>query len=67
MSQPASPELPPHYYRANFLALCDTVEEQYGDLLAAGERYFLAQFRQLEFDAQCLFAVSYTHLTLPTN
>lgn len=47
--------LPPHYYRDNFLALCDTVESQYGDLLNAGEHLFLQGFRQLEFNAQCLY------------
>lgn len=55
MTQAGNPELSPHYYRDNFLALCDTVEEQYGDLLAPDELQFLAHFRQLDFDAQCLF------------
>lgn len=55
MTQAGNPELSPHYYRDNFLALCATVEEQYGDLLAPGELQFLAVFRQLDFDAQCLF------------
>lgn len=48
-------ELAPHYYRDNFLALCDTVEAQYGDLLAPPELQFLQRFRGLPFDAQCLY------------
>jgi hypothetical protein len=55
MAQLAVPELPPHYYRDNFLALCTTVEEQYGDLLTAGECGLLETFRALDFDAQCLY------------
>jgi hypothetical protein len=50
-----SRELAPHYYRDNFLALCDTVEAQYGDLLAPGEQSLLQRFRALPFDAQCLY------------
>ena len=48
-------ELAPHYYRDNFLALCDTVEAQYGDLLAPAEQLFLRSFRGLPFDGQCLY------------
>jgi Fanconi-associated nuclease 1-like protein/VRR-NUC domain-containing protein/Fanconi anemia protein nuclease-like protein len=48
-------ELVPHYYRDNFQALCDTVEAQYGDLLTPSEQQFLQGFRQLPFDAQCLY------------
>jgi hypothetical protein len=48
-------QLAPHYYRDNFLALCDTVEAQYGDLLNAGEQALLASYRDLPFDAQCLY------------
>ena len=48
-------ELAPYYYRDNFLALCDTVESQYGDLLLPGEQLFLQVFRALPFDAQCLY------------
>ena len=48
-------ELVPHYYRDNFQALCDTVEAQYGDLLTPPEQQFLQGFRQLPFDAQCLY------------
>jgi hypothetical protein len=56
MVQPAGTgELSPHYYRDNFLALCDTVEAQYADLLTAEERALLADFRQLDFEAQCLY------------
>lgn len=52
---PGSTELTPHYYRDNFLLLCDTVEQQYGDLLSADERALLGLFRELEFTAQCLY------------
>ena len=52
---PGSTELPPHYYRDNFLLLCATVERQYGDLLDAEECQWLALFRELEFTAQCLY------------
>ncbi|MEM1155906.1 MAG: VRR-NUC domain-containing protein [Pseudomonadota bacterium] len=55
ISNAAMPELPPHYYRDNFLALCDTVEAQYTDLLSETERQHLATFRQLSFDSQCLY------------
>lgn len=55
MEPVGNPELAPHYYRDNFLALCDTVEAQYGDLLAPGELHFLQRFRALPFDAQCLY------------
>lgn len=47
--------LPPHYYRDNFLRLCDTVESQYLDLLDDSERAFLQAFRRLSFEAQCLY------------
>ena len=49
------PELPPHYYRDNFLHLLDTVESQYGDILLPQELGFLAKYRSLSFDAQCLY------------
>ncbi len=55
MAGTASAELPPHYYRDNFLALCATVEEQYGDLLTRREHDFLQTYRALAFDAQCLY------------
>jgi hypothetical protein len=47
--------LSPHYYRDNFLRLCDTVESQYADLLDASETAFLGAYRALSFDAQCLY------------
>ena len=50
-----NPELAPHYYRDNFIALCDTVESQYGDLLTAAELGFLQVYRALPFAAQCLY------------
>ena len=55
MEPGAGRELAPHYYRDNFLALCATVETQYGDLLAPGERSLLQRFRDLPFDAHCLY------------
>jgi hypothetical protein len=48
-------ELAPHYYRDNFLRLCDTVEAQYGDLLMPAEQALLRDFRGLPFGAQCLY------------
>jgi len=50
-----NPQLAPHYYRDNFLVLCETVEAQYGDLLAESEQQFLRRFRALPFAAQCLY------------
>ena len=49
------PDLPPHYYRDNFLQLCDTVQERYADLLLETERALLQDFRRLPFAAQCLY------------
>jgi len=48
-------ELAPHYYRENFLLLCATVEERYGDILSRDERAVLDCFRALPFEAQCLY------------
>ena len=47
--------LSPYYYRDNFLRLCDTVESQYMDLLVASELDFLRVYRDLSFNAQCLY------------
>lgn len=47
--------LSPHYYRDNFLRLCDTVEAQYADMLTAAEQHVLQLFRGMEFKAQCLY------------
>ncbi|MEM8563683.1 MAG: VRR-NUC domain-containing protein [Pseudomonadota bacterium] len=55
ISHNATPELPPHYYRDNFLTLCNTVEAQYADLLSETERQYLTTFRNLAFDSQCLY------------
>lgn len=55
MLQPADNPLAPHYYRDNFLRLCDTVQARYDDLLDDSEHDFLAAFRQLSVDAQCLY------------
>ena len=54
LQQPDNP-LAPQYYRDNFLRLCDTVQERYGDLLDDAEQDFLAAFRQQGVDAQCLY------------
>lgn len=48
-------DLPPFYYRENFLRLLRTVERQYADLLNTAELGFIATWRQLDFEAQCLF------------
>ena len=55
MADPDTIELSPHYYRDNFLRLCDTVEAQYGDILTSAERAMLARYRDLGFKAQCLY------------
>ncbi|MEP5568265.1 MAG: VRR-NUC domain-containing protein [Halioglobus sp.] len=49
------PELPPHYYRDNFLQLLDTVDDQYRDILLGEELDFLSCYRGLPFEAQCLY------------
>ena len=49
------PDLPPHYYRDNFLRLLETVESQYSDLLNTEEQQFVEDYRRLPFDAQCLY------------
>lgn len=49
------PELPPRYYRDNFVSLCSSVEAQYADLLNEDELQFLQQFRALSTAAQCLY------------
>jgi len=48
-------ELAAHYYLENFLSLCETVENQYGDLLNAQEQDFLKRFYSLDHNAQCLY------------
>ncbi|MDX1735990.1 MAG: hypothetical protein R3228_16560, partial [Halioglobus sp.] len=55
MPQPDTIELPPRYYRDNFLRLCDTVEQQYSDILSAAERVFLDTMRALPDAQQCLY------------
>ena len=55
MEPSAGPALAPHYYRDNFLLLCDTVEAQYSDLLTPAEQRFLQCYRELPFEAQCLY------------
>lgn len=47
--------LSPFYYRDNYMRLCDTVESQYGDILNSAELAMLQVFRQLGFNAQCLY------------
>ena len=55
MEPSAGPALAPHYYRDNFHLLCDTVEAQYSDLLTPAEQRFLQCYRELPFEAQCLY------------
>lgn len=55
MAESTTPPLSPYYYRDNYLCLCDTVSTQYGDILNAGELAMLQVFRDLTFDAQCLY------------
>jgi hypothetical protein len=55
MAENDNKELKPHYYRDNFLHLCDTVEAQYADLLAPAELLFLRRLCALDFKAQCLY------------
>lgn len=52
---PASVELAPDYYLANFLALLDFVMSRYEDLLSAEERGFYMDFRGLDVDSQRLY------------
>jgi hypothetical protein len=47
--------LAPHYYRDNFLRLCDTVDGQYSNILTLEETQWLTCFRALTFTAQCLY------------
>jgi len=55
MQQAADKPLSPHYYRDNFLSLCDTVEDRYSDILNDEESAFLIAYRRLPFNAQCLY------------
>lgn len=55
MLAPIPSPLSPHYYRDNFLRLCETVEKQYGDILNSQEQDFLERFNILSFAAQCLY------------
>jgi hypothetical protein len=48
-------ELATHYYLDNFLRLCDTVEDRYGDILSADEQLVLDCFRSLSFASRCLY------------
>jgi hypothetical protein len=54
-AESTTPELAPHYYRENFLRLCDNVQTYYADLLIESEHSFLRGFRALSFTAQCLY------------
>jgi hypothetical protein len=49
------PDLPPRYYRDNFVSLCNSVEAQYADLLSGDELLFLHRFHALSVVAQCLY------------
>ncbi len=44
-----------HYYLHNFLALCESVEGQYSDILNEDEISFLSRFCALDQRAQCLY------------
>ncbi len=55
MTQETVQDIPTYYYRDNFLRLCDSVEQQYEDLLHSEERAFLSDFRWLSFAEQCLY------------
>ena len=55
MTESDTAALSPFYYRDNYVRLCDTVESQYGDILNSAERAMLQTFRQLGFNAQCLY------------
>ena len=55
MAEPEKIILEPYYYRDNFLRLCDTVEAQYDDILDDGDHAMLRRFRNLQFNAQCLY------------
>ena len=48
-------ELPPKYYLDYFLFLVEFVEKLYGEILNEAEQQFIADFRALSEDAQCLF------------
>lgn len=55
MAAPETPVLAPHYYRDNFLRLCDTVRRQYPDILSQPEAALLQRFYALPLKAQCLY------------
>ncbi|MFL7023844.1 VRR-NUC domain-containing protein [Enterovibrio norvegicus] len=48
------PDLPPHYYLANFASIIDTVTLRYGDLLTQEEGDWITAFHDLPTNAQCL-------------
>ncbi|RYZ90565.1 MAG: hypothetical protein EOO68_24445, partial [Moraxellaceae bacterium] len=50
----AAADLAPDYYVKNFCFLLEWVDARYSDLLNAQERDFIAAFKQLEHQAQCL-------------
>ncbi len=53
MPEQTRPDLPPHYYRDNFLHLCRTVEARYGDLLSPRERDLLERYSRTTFAIRC--------------
>lgn len=56
MNKPTTlPELPPTYYRDNFICLINTVNKMYGDLLASNETHWYDSFSALSEAAQCLY------------
>lgn len=56
LREPVAPiELPSKYYLDYFLFLVEFVEKLYGEILNESEQRFIADFRALSEDAQCLF------------
>ncbi|MEP6389846.1 MAG: VRR-NUC domain-containing protein [Halioglobus sp.] len=51
----ASIELKPKYYLSNFQHLCDSVTNQYDDLLTVEEKRFLEEFARLSEASRCLY------------
>ncbi len=55
LPKPEPVALDPLYYRDNFLRMCATVGDQYGDLLSADEAGFLCRLKNASRAAQCLY------------
>ncbi|TKV74152.1 hypothetical protein FDV58_33685 [Bradyrhizobium elkanii] len=48
------PVLPTYYYRDHFVEMLQFAERTYGEILTEKHRAFVACFRGLSHDAQCL-------------